>query len=202
LFNLRRSCGAGAAVLKNKQTKNHPMQTHEEQINKLLVGKTLNDIEFFDSDLLYVSPDMDHEWIVDTGIQLQLDDVFFCFAFTGEQEFFNVFPKKIEELGNEFETKALGARDVADINTIIGATITDVKARWNFYTELNDDIETYGDKKYMPFELILYFSNGSMLQIAAMNYEMLENKLVNLQYCSERELLISVNKIIEIAESE
>jgi hypothetical protein len=174
------------------------MEKYDEVLKTYLLNKTLNDIEFYDSDLNYVSPDMDHTWILDGGIQLKLDNTYFSFAFSSEQEFFNAFSLKIDELNNEFELHSLGARDVNEINTLVGHQIIDIKTLWNFYTELDENFDQKNEKKYMPFEIILYFSNNSFLQIAAIEYEMENNKLINLHYNSERELLISINKKLEI----
>lgn len=176
------------------------MEEHEQILRSLLIGKTLNDIEIFDTDLLYVSPDMDHEWIVDGGIQFKLDDGFFCFAYTTDQEFFNVFLEKVDDLGNEFEVKSLGARDVDEIDQLIGSTITEVTVQWNHYVEMVEGkVDEFGEKLYMPFEIILYFSNQSFLQIATVDYNIKGKNLQDLEYNSEGELLIAINRKIDIA---
>lgn len=174
------------------------MEQYEQILKDIFLNKTLNDIEFFDTDLRYISPDMDQTWIVDGGVQFNMDDKYVSFAFSGLQQFFNVFPGKVEDLHNEFELKFLGARDVTGINALVGNTVTDIKVVWNFYTELDEDFEETGEKKYMPSEIVLVFSNQSFLQMAAVEYNIHENKLINLHYNSERELLISLNKKFDI----
>lgn len=174
------------------------MEKHKEVLDKLLLNKTLKDIEFYDTDLEYISPDMDHTWIIDGGIQLQIENDYFTFAFTSEQDFFNTFPLKFSDLKNEFKVKSIGAKEVNEINLLIGTKIVKTEYFWNFYNELDENGEEYGERKYMPFEIIIYFSNNSFLQIAAVNYEIKNNKLADLTYDSECELLISINKKMQI----
>ncbi len=174
------------------------MEKHEQLLKNYLLNKTINDIEFFDTDLIYVSPDMEHTWIVDGGIQFKIDNDYFSFAFTTEQEFFNTFSLKVEELNNDFPLESLEAKNLEQVNSIIGTKITDVKAIWNFYNELDENFEEIAEKKYMPFEIILYLDNKSFMQIAVVDYVMENNSLKDLRYDSERELLISVNKKFEI----
>jgi hypothetical protein len=174
------------------------MEQYDQLLKSLFLNKTLNDIEFFDHDLRYYSPNMDQTWIVDGGVQFQMDESYVSFAYAGELQFFNLFLSKAEEIPNDFEFKSLGARDVVGIESQIGKSVTDVKATWNFYEELNEDFEPTGVKKYMPFEILLTFDNQSFLQIAAVEYRIADNQIVDLVYNSERDMLISLNKKFEI----
>ncbi len=175
------------------------MEKHDQLLKSLFLNKTLNDIEFFDHDLRYYSPNMDQTWIVDGGVQFRMDDSYISFAYAGELQFFNLFLSKAEEIPNDFEMKSLGAREVSGIESLIGKTVTDVKALWNFYEELDEDFEPTGEKKYMPFEIILTFDNQSFLQIAAVEYRIAGNQIADLMYNSERDMLISLNHRFDIA---
>lgn len=174
------------------------MEQYEQLLRSLFLNKKLNDIEFFDHDLRYFSPNLDQTWIVDGGVQLQVDEQFISFAYSGELQFYNVFLSKAEDIPNDFKMKSLGAGEVAGINALTGKTITDVKALWNFYEELNEDFEPSGEKKYMPFEILLTFDDQSTLQISAVEYSILGDQIVNLKYNSERDLLISLNHRFDI----
>lgn len=174
------------------------MEQYEQLLKSLFINKVLNDIEFFDQDLRYYSPDVDRTWIVDGGVQFQMNDSYISFAYSGELQFFNLFLSKAEEVPNDFEMKSLGAREVHGIQLLIGKTVTDVKALWNFYEELNEDFEPSGEKKYMPFEILITFNDQSFLQIATIEYRISENQISGMHYNSERDLLISLNKKFEI----
>lgn len=174
------------------------MEQYEQLLKNIFLNKTLNDIEFFDTDLRYVSPDMEQTWIVDGGVQFQLDDSFVSFAYSGELQFFNIFLGQAEDIRDDIELKGLGAREVAGINSLVGKKVTDIKAVWNFYKDLDENFEEVGEKKYMPSEILLTFNDQSFLQMAAVQYNIMDNQVINLQYNSERELLVSLNKQFEI----
>lgn len=174
------------------------MEQYEQLLKDIFLNKTLNDIEFFDTDLRYVSPDMEQTWIVDGGVQFKLDDSFVSFAYSGELQFFNVFLGQAEDLRDDYKLNELGAKDVEGINNLIGKKVVDIKAIWNFYKDLDENFEEVGEKKYMPFEIQVTFDNQSFLQMAAVQYNILDNQIINLQYNSERELLVSLNKKFEI----
>jgi hypothetical protein len=174
------------------------MEKYAKLLNQLFLNKTLNDIEFFDRDLRYFSPNMDQTWIVDGGVQFLIDDQYVSFAFSDEYLFFNILLSKVEEIPNDFKMNSLGAREVPGINALIGKTVTGVLPVWNFYQDLDEDFEPIGEKKYMPYELLLTFSDQSFLQIAAVEYRILGKEIAELHYNSERDLLISLNKKYEI----
>ncbi|HRZ41696.1 MAG TPA: hypothetical protein P5228_03225 [Bacteroidales bacterium] len=174
------------------------MSTNEQTLRDFLIGKQLKDIEFWDTDLKYISPNIDNLWIIDGGIELNIDDDFFSFAWSESMEMFMAYPLRINEYNKEVSFAAMGAREVAGIENLIWATITEVSFVWNFYFKLNDEGEPVWDKKLIPNEIVLYFSNDSFLQIAAIDYQIQCNKLEELTYCSEGELLISLNKKINI----
>lgn len=174
------------------------MEQYEQLLRNIFLNKTLSDIDFFDTNLKYVSPDMEQTWIIDGGVQFKLDDNYVSFAYSGELQFFNIFLGKAEELRDDYELKSLGATEVEAINALVGKTITNINTVWNFYKDLDENFEEIGEKKYMPSEILLTFSDQSFLQMAAVEYNILENQIINLQYNSERELLVSVNKKFEI----
>jgi hypothetical protein len=178
------------------------MEQYDQLIRDIFLNKTLNEIEFFDTDMRYFSPDMYQTWIVDGGIQLKIDEQYISFAYATEYQFYNIFLGKVEEVRTDEEVNSLGACDVEAINALLGKTVTDVKALWNFYKELDENFEEVDEKKYMPLEIVLTFNDGSLLQMAAIEYKVMGDKIANLRYNSERELLISVNKKVEIAEAE
>lgn len=174
------------------------MEKYEQLLNQLFLNKTLNDIEFFDHDLRYYSPNMDQTWIVDGGVQFLLDDQYVSFAFSGEYQFFNILLSKVEDIPNDFKMKSLGAKEVPGINALLGKMVTGIRPVWNFYQDLDEDFEPTGEKKYMPYELLLTFSDQTFLQIAAVEFSILDNEIAELQYNSERDLLISLNKKFDI----
>ena len=177
---------------------NHP----SELLNSQLLNKTLNDIEFFDQFLEYISPDDKLFWLVDGGIQLKIDDAYFSFAWSYDDEFFNLVPKKVNEISQELQFQNLEAKQEPKIKNLIGSTITHVESKWNTYQDLDDDLQPSGEIKYMPLEIIIHFSNLCFLQIAAIRCEVDDLKLLGMFYNSESDLLISLNKKVEIKEEE
>lgn len=173
------------------------MSDHEENIKALLLGKRVVEIELFDSDLKYYSDDMEHTWVVDGGIQIRLSDNWFSFCFQRSNDFFNVVTQPITD-AVDFKIKKLGAMDVAEIKALAGKEITDIKTRWNYYSELNEEAEPVGEPVYIPVEIILTFNNTSILQMAAVSYEIIDDHFGGFSYDSENDLLVSVNRLMEI----
>ncbi len=177
------------------------MEKHEELIEQIFVNKILKDVEFFDTDAKYLSPDMDQTWIIDGGVQFQLDDDFFSFAFTSKMEFFDLYDKKIDQLNNEFSVESLGAKDVERISYLINKKITSIEVKWNYYAELDENLDLKPEKNYMPVEIILYFDDSrNFLQLAVIDYGIRNGDLCGLQFDSSGDLLISANKRLKIQE--
>ncbi len=174
------------------------MEKHEQELRALLLNKTLNDIEIFNTNLNFFSPNEERTWIVDGGIELKIDEDYFSFSYSTENDFFDAFTTPINKVKTNAELQALEAKNADEINNLIGKTITEIEVIWNFYTEFNEDNELETEKKYMPVQMILHFDNHSFLQISGLAYGVRNNELIDMELSSEAELLISVNDRVKI----
>ncbi|MCW3085270.1 MAG: hypothetical protein JWP12_2636 [Bacteroidetes bacterium] len=174
--------------------------TEETQLKQALLNKEITGIEFYNLGKGYMVFDEDHVWLINGGIEFTFGDAAFSFAWSSEKEFYDSLPQKINALTNELEVKELEAINIPGIKELTGTKITEAEITWNFYFDLDENFEPTEEKQYMPMGLMLSFSNGSKMQLAAVNYELdTENKKMdNVIFDSTGELLIALNHPVEI----
>lgn len=79
--------------------------------------------------------------------------------------------------------------------------MTAVTAKWNWYNNLDDELEPVGEKQYILIEVVFSFENGHHFQVATISYE-IENKSIHkARFDSQGELLLSLDRIVEIETS-
>ncbi len=174
--------------------------TKETQLKQALLNKEITGIEFYNLGKGYMIFDEDHVWLINGGIEFKFGDAAFTFAWSSEKEFYDYLPEKINALTNDLEVKELEAVNIPGINELTGAKITNVDIIWNFYFDLDENFEPTEEKHYMPMGLTLSFTNGSKMQLAAVNYELdvKNNTMDNVMFDSTGELLITLNHPVEI----
>lgn len=174
------------------------MDKLEKAIKESLLNKQLTDIEFFIIGPRYLSPDEEHTWIIDGGVELKLDDTIFSFGWDETQAFFDICSEPLDKLTGETKIQNLEAKNITGISALIGHKIKDLHFKWNFYYEYDDNFELIDEKKYMPFEIVLEFDNNSTVQIATVLFRAQNNTITDLVYDSQGQLLVSLNKLHEI----
>lgn len=176
----------------------------ETSIKNLLLNKELMHIEFYNINDKYWVFDEEKVWVLDCGIELMAGNEFFSFGWNADKQLYEHHFGKLEELKGELQPKALDAMEVEGIKELAGKKITDVKIQWNFYHDLDENYEPTEHKNYMPMEMTLTFDNGSVLQLAAINFEVdTEKKSIhNVTFDSTGDFLVSLNHPFEIKENE
>lgn len=176
----------------------------ESAIKNFLLNKELTAIEFYNINDKYWVFDEEKVWVLDCGIELSFGNELFSFGWNTEKQLYEHHFGKLEKLLGELKPKTLHAMEVEGIKELAGKKITDLKIQWNFYHDLDENYEPLEQKNYMPMEMILTFDNGSVLQLAAVNFEVdTENKSIhNVTFDSTGDFLVALNHPFEIKENE
>lgn len=174
------------------------MEQLERVIGKFLLNRTLTDIEFYNINPYYFSPDPEKTWIINGGIQLTFDDDNFSFGWNEKKEFFEAIPSSFDALITDLTFESLGAKNVRGLQGLMGKSVSDLKFKWNFYQEYDEDFKLKEEKKYMPFEIIIEFDDGAFLQVSAVDCEIDTDKIGAIIYDSQAQLLISLNEKFDI----
>lgn len=172
----------------------------ENKIKGYLIGKELTDIDFYTINDKYWVFDEDHTWVIDCGINLDFQDGSFSFGHDCEKGFYDIHFGKIDHLAGEFVIKNLEAVNIEGIHNLIGKRVIDVKVKSNFYYDLDENYEPTEHKNFMPMEILVHFEDNNFLQLAAISFQVdKESKqIINAEYDSEADFLISLNKPIDI----
>ncbi|MEO1050295.1 MAG: hypothetical protein AAFX87_06705 [Bacteroidota bacterium] len=178
------------------------MEELEEVIKAHLIGKTLADIECYNLMPHYFNPKPESAWIINGGVHLVLDDGQFAFAWDVEKEFFDILPDHIQELTDENKIEAMDIKEAGQMKSLVGQKIESLTVKWNFYHEYDENNLLKEERKYMPYEFVLHFSNGSTLQLATVIFDVSDEDINFLQYDSQGDLLVSVNDLFEDIQEE
>jgi hypothetical protein len=176
----------------------------QNTLNNVLLNKELTAIEFYTINDKYWVFDEEKVWVVDCGIQMTFNEDTFTFGWNSEKQFYEHHLGKIEEITGDHEITPLHANEVESIQKLIGNKITEIKYKWNFYHDLDENYEPMEQKNYMPMEMILSFENGSELQLAAVNFKVdTVNKTIgSATFDSTGNFLITMNHLINVKEEE
>lgn len=172
----------------------------EASLKQALLNKELTHIEFFNANDKFWVFDEEKIWVLDIGIQLCFGSEYFTFAWDSEKQFYEAHFGKIEEITRDQEIKALEAENVEGIKALIGQKITDLKIQWNFYHDIDENYQPKEEKNFMPMELVLTFDNGSVLQLAAIEFKVnTTTKFIeDPSFDSTGQFLITLNHYLEV----
>lgn len=176
------------------------MEHEDNKLKDFILNKPLTSIEFYNTDQGYMAVDEEHTWIIDAGVQLGFGDALFSFGWNSETQQYEQHYGKLETLADGMEIGGLDAASVPAVHALISQQISNAEIVWNWYSELDENYEPTDVKHYIPMGILLHFSNGSTLQLAGARYQLdiQTQQLKNVIYDSESQLLVSVDKIIEI----
>jgi hypothetical protein len=176
----------------------------QNTLDNILLNKELTAIEFYTINDKYWVFDEEKVWVVDCGVQLTFGEDVFTFAWNSEKQFYEHHIGRIEEITGDHEITALHAMELEGIQKLIGNKIIDIKYKWNFYHDLDENYEAKEEKNYMPMEMILTFESGSILQLAAVNFKVdtVKKTIDRAVFDSTGNFLITLNHQINVKEEE
>lgn len=177
------------------------MKEIESSIKSYLLNKKITNIKFFNINDTYLDFEQKSMWIIDGGIQIDIDHGIFSFGWNYEQEGFDfVLDKTIDTILGEAPAYEVDLKRNSGLVSIIGSEISDLEFEWDFYQEYDENGELKEGKIFFPVMLLLKFRSNDFLQLALIDYEIQEEpfNIVNPKFDLGGELLISHNARIKI----
>ena len=151
--------------------------TDTEELESKLTGRVLTNMQFFNVNDNYFVFSPKSQVVIDGGIVLTFNDYQVVIGWSEELELVALTTNSIETL--------LGKMDFYQIPTdelvpdgIIGSVVVSAQTTWNWYYDLDDELEPIGEKQYIPYELVLQLEGEHSIQIAAIAYQ-IENKNIH-----------------------
>ena len=135
-------------------------------------------------------------------MEMILDSGPVSFAINLEMRLWDMVLDKIETLTGALDIYELEEEEIPAKSHLIGQRIKDASFNWNWYHKLDDDFVPLQEKTYIPFEMMLHFQNGSTLQLASVIFGIENDTLTRPQFNSQGQLLVALNKHIEIEDVE
>lgn len=180
------------------------MKEIESDIKSYLVNKKITNITCFNMNDTYLDFEQKSMWVIDAGIQMDVDNGVVSFGWNYEQEGFDfVLDKTVDKLLGEAPVYEVDLKRNSGLAALIGSEISDVEFEWDFYQELDENGALKEEKIYIPVMLLLQFRSNDFLQLALIDYEIQEGpfNMVNPKFDLTGELLISYNTRIEITKN-
>ena len=174
------------------------MEALEQNYRSALIGATIQDVTFFIAGENFLVFDPDHTWVLDIGMEMVLDKTTISFAVNLEMQLWDLIQDKIEALTGALDIFELEEEELPAKASLVGQKIKDVSFNWNWYHKLDEDFVPVQEKTYIPFEMKLHLENGSTLQLATIIFKLENDELSNPKFNSQGQLLVSLNKLIEI----
>lgn len=181
------------------------MEELDKKIKLHLIGKEITGIEIFNINDNYYVFNPESLWAFDGGIQISFGETFLSWGWNYETEIFEFSTEKktIELLGNA-NFYQVDPTQILKIHELKGSRIKDVKIKWEFYQDINEDFEPIGERIYTPVNIILIFESKSFLQMATLNFMISGKpfKIINAQYDLAGKMLFSINDEITVDENQ
>lgn len=177
------------------------MKEIESKIKSYLLNKRITDIKIYNINESYLAFAEKPLWIIDGGIQIDIDNGVFSFGWNYELEGYDfVLEKTIDALNGEAPVCELDLKRKSGLGALIGSEIIDIEFEWDYYQEFDENAELKEKKIFVPVLLLLKFRLNDFLQLALIDYEIQQEpfNIVNAEFNLEGELLISHNTEIKI----
>jgi hypothetical protein len=169
-----------------------------EELASKLIGQVLTDMQFFNVNDNYFVFSPKSQVVIDGGVVLTFNDYQLVIGWSEELELVVLTTNTIETV--------LGKLDFYQIPTdellpdgIIGTAIISAQTTWNWYHDLDDDLEQIGEKQYIPYELVLQLEGEHSIQLASIAYRIENKNIHNPMYDSQGQLLVSIDKMVAIS---
>lgn len=179
------------------------MEELELRIREHILDREITSIKVFNVNDSYVEFIPEVQWVVDGGIQFEFGNQTMCIGWNFENEgFYFSTTKPIAQILGETPFYQIEPSGLKGISKFIGAQIKDLRIKWEFYHEFDEEGELKSEKIYTPVGLLLEFDFNEFIQIAEIGFEVDHQKfaIINAEYNIFGRLLLSVNKKVEISE--
>ncbi|GAB5527618.1 MAG: hypothetical protein Roseis2KO_54900 [Roseivirga sp.] len=137
--------------------------------------------------------------IVDGGITLTLTDQSLALGWNEDRELFTMTEGPVVQLFGDSDYYQIEGSNFPFAKELIGQTIQSIKTEWTWYNDLGEYMEPLEPRHYTLHGLVINFNDGQTLQLATVNYDLVAQKLGDFRFCVDGELLLSVNRVVEIS---
>jgi hypothetical protein len=165
---------------------------------EIIKSSALIDFNVFQVNDSYFVLNDKNQWIVDAGIEFQFYKGYFTIGFSTDLEHISVQSVKFDKMYTDDNYVALDNVKSGKLKAFIGKKIEEVTFKTLEFDEVID--YTMKTKKVSKLvEILLHFEGNQTLQIALVNYDLLENEVPkNFRYNLSNDILISMNAIVKI----
>ncbi|MBK7441703.1 MAG: hypothetical protein IPL12_04980 [Bacteroidetes bacterium] len=161
-------------------------------------GKSLTDIKYFTVNESITLLDANYLAIIDGGIELDFEGSKLVIAWNVDIELFDTANTSINEVFGDLEFYQIDSNSLPLGKSLLGRKLIGLKPKWEWFNNLDDELEPTGPKQYFLIELILFFEDQQSLQLATINYDLEKNEMKQASYDTVGELLIALNQILDI----
>jgi hypothetical protein len=179
------------------------MEELEQSVKEKVLDKEITDIKVFNVDDSYSEFVPDSQWVVDGGIQIEFGNQFICVGWNFVNAGFDFsLSKTADQILGEAPYYQINLQKMKGLADFVGSRIRDIKFKWEFYQELDEEGKPKQEKVYTPVELLLEFDYNAFLQIAEIEFRINPKvfEISTAKFNIFGQLLLSVNKRIEINE--
>ena len=146
--------------------------------------------------------DPDHKWVIEGGVEFIFETYVISFAWNSNMQLFDMIQGQIEELTDEMDIFELDLTDHPYISKIPGMKIEEINFSWNWYQQMDDEMELVEEKTYIPQEIKIKFGEDILLQLATIIFKLKDKQIQKPTFDSQSMMLVTVNQPVEVLEAE
>ena len=167
-----------------------------EKFAERIVGKTLTNIDLYNLNDTYVmfSPTL---IMADGAVELKIGEEYVTMAFNFEKECLDTFSQTALALFKKEKFYKI-EDDVELDRSLIGSEIKEVEPFWAIYTLYDEDGNELPEKDYFLEELRLKFWNGRQLQLATVDYKIVDKMPEDVKINFHGEIMVNLGEPITI----
>ena len=186
-------------IERERKNLNLPMlqEQRENRIRVHLIGNSIQNITCYTLEDSYFITEDQNTVITNVGIEMQVKGITFSFGWIPELELIDF---QNDALNKDYDVPVNKMEEFSsNLTTYVqDKEIEEIDFQWNFYHEADENLEPLGEPNYIPVEMLVTFSDGSRLQLAAMSYHFQEGMISDMFFDSQEDVLISIDKQLKI----
>lgn len=171
---------------------------NRDELELSFLGRILTSINLYNVNDNYFVFDPKNLAVIDGGIELIFEERILAIAWNAEKELFDVNTCSVKSLLGDLDYYQIVSTELPFTQKFLGSKLKSIKAKWNWYYNLDDELEPVGEKQYILIEVVLSFENDQQFQIAAISYAIENKNIHKAKFDSQGELLLSIDRIVEI----
>ncbi len=168
-----------------------------DKLESWLKGEQLFKIEFYNVNENYFVFDP-NTLIVDGAVVLDFGVKKLVIGWNEERELLDSTTEPMTTLLGNLEYYKIEDDGQEIANALIGRKIVSSRVKWNWYNEIDENLEFIAGDRYIIEDIVLEFEDGAHIQIATVEYTIEEGRISSPVYSSQGEILVTTKEILEI----